>query len=180
MDNFVKTPVKTWFLEFPKNKTIPTPEKGIEVEEWKMPKVKDYLEIYKNIGEEYGWSNRLLMEKKQLISLLNKNSISIFLYYVEGVNAGYFEIDFSTPLKAEIVYLGLAPKYVGKGHGKSIMFEAIRQASNNEENLVWLHTCEYDNKRALETYLKAGFKLIKEEIIEDYYPQNHPAIKNKQ
>lgn len=180
MSNFVKTPVKTWFLEFPKDKAIPESTKGITVEPWKMPEVKDYLAMYTNVGEEYGWSQRLMMEKNQLISLLQRNSVSIFLYYINGVNAGYFEIDFSDPSKAEIVYLGLTPEYVGKGYGKSIMFEAIRKGSQGGKNLVWLHTCEYDHEKALDTYLKAGFEMVKEELRYDYYPENHPAVRSRQ
>lgn len=179
MENFIKIPVRTWFLEFPNDKIITKPQKGVRVEEWKMPEVQDYLGMYKNVGEEYGWSNRLLMEKNQLVSLLEKNSVSIFLYYIDGVNAGYFEIDFSTSQKAEIAYLGLLPEYIGKGFGKSIMHEAIRKASNNGENLVWLHTCEFDHEKALDTYLKTGFKITKEVLQDEYYPENHPAIMNR-
>lgn len=180
MSNFVQIPVKTWFLEYPQNKSIPQPRKGVTVDEWDMPEVKDYLEMYTNVGEKYGWSQRLLMEKAQLISLLKKNSVSIFLYFIDGVNAGYFEIDFSVSNKAEIVYLGLTPDYIGKGYGKSIMYEAIRKASEGGKNLVWLHTCEFDHYKALDTYMKAGFELVKEELRYDYYPDNHPAVRSKQ
>ena len=48
--------------------------------------------MYKKIGEAYGWSKRLLMKKEELLSNLSNNTFSIFLFYVDGVNAGYFEI----------------------------------------------------------------------------------------
>ncbi len=180
MSNFVKIPVKTWFLEYPKNAPIPDPQEGVSVEEWDMPEVKDYLDMYTNVGEKYGWSQRLLMEKTQLVSLLQRNSVSIFLYNIDGVNAGYFEVDFTIDGKAEIVYLGLTPDYIGKGYGKSIMYEAIRKAGQDGQNQVWLHTCEFDHEKALDTYLKAGFEMVKEELRYDYYPENHPAVRSRQ
>lgn len=179
MKDFVSIPAKTWYLEFPQNTTIPETQPNISVEEWQLPVVDDYLALYKNIGEEYGWSQRLLMEKKQLISFLTKQHIHVYLFNIHGENAGYFEIDVSDPGKAEIVYLGLVPKFIGKGYGKALMYEAIRYASDHGKNKVWLHTCEFDHPNALDIYLKAGFVIFKEQIDEELYPASHPSVKNK-
>jgi len=79
--------------------------------------------------------------------------------------------------KAEIVYFGLLPEMVGKGHGKLFLDAAIATSSGNNGDQVWLHTCEYDHAKALEIYQKAGFVIEKETIEQEYYPVDFLSIK---
>ncbi len=180
MDGYTKVAAKTWFLEFPKSKEIPSSKADVSVERWSLPSADEYLQLFHKVGDDYGWTGRLLMEKAQLQQVLQKNErIHVFLFYVDGKEAGYFEINFTPNHEAEIVYLGLVPEFIGHGYGRSLIHEAVRTAYKQGVNRVWLHTCEYDHPKALEIYQKAGFVLYKETIENEYYPNAHQSVIRK-
>lgn len=180
MKGYTKIAVRTWYLEYTKEKALPPVKSGISVEKWAIPQPKEYLELYNKVGKDYGWSGRLTMEKNQLEQMLQKNeNVHVFLYLADNAEAGYFEIDFTKNGEAEIVYLGLLPDFIGKGFGKSLIHEAVRAAYDEGVSRVWLHTCEYDHPHALELYQKAGFHMYDEKMEEAFYPDNHPAVTNK-
>jgi GNAT superfamily N-acetyltransferase len=57
----------------------------------------------------------------------------------------------------EIGYFGLMPHAIGRGLGRWLLGEAIRDAWCGDPTRLWLHTCTLDHPAALPNYLKAGF-----------------------
>ncbi len=168
MKDYKKVAVKTWYLKF--DKTIPGRSAKLKVELWENPSVNEYLEIYNVVGKEWGWAGKLLMPKENLKKILSDERNEVWKCYSKNELIGFFEINRSEKSKAEIVYLGLLPEFIGKGFGKDFLNCAINIASGKNKDGVWLHTCEFDHKKALNTYLKAGFKVEKETIEHEYYP----------
>ncbi len=170
MKSFKKTLVKTWYLEH--RGEIPPLSSQISIERWLHPAIEDYLDLYKSVGKNWGWSGRLLISRNELKQLLLSEENEIWKCYHNNHLIGFFELDKSKGSKVEIVYLGLLPQYIGKGLGKDLLYTCIHTAYTNLTTTVWLHTCEFDHKNALNTYIKAGFSIKKESFDTSYYPDS--------
>jgi ribosomal protein S18 acetylase RimI-like enzyme len=165
---YKQIPVKTWFLKF--EGTLPDVssfEKSIQI--WENPDADTYLELYKEVGTVWGWTGRLLMPREELVKILNSVHNEVWLFKVENEVAGFFELVRSEK-ETEMVYLGLKPGWIGKGLGQKLIQAAVAKSGQNGEK-VWLHTCERDHESALKAYQKAGFKIEREHISLEYYPE---------
>lgn len=170
--------VKTHYLVY--DGLIPQKDAQVDVVKWINPKIEDYLKLYKAIGDKWGWSGRLLLSDSDLKNIIYSNKNEIWLFNHNGVLKGFFEIDKTIKDKSEIVYLGLLPEEIGKGYGRYLLNAAIRKAAKGNRK-VWLHTCEYDHPKALNTYQKAGFVIDSELVVEEYYHENFiKKIENNQ
>jgi GNAT superfamily N-acetyltransferase len=166
-ENFLQIAVRTWYLFF--NGTVPALPTKYIIEQWAKPEADKYLSLYKRVGEPWGWTGRLMLSIEVLQEILDSPLNEVWLFKYEGTVLGFFEIDRSVYGKAEIVYFGLLPEMVGKGHGKPFLDAAIATAAGSDGDKVWLHTCEYDHPKALGIYLKAGFEIEKETIGQEIY-----------
>jgi ribosomal protein S18 acetylase RimI-like enzyme len=167
---YKKVPVKTWYLTFGnKLPEVKLTDSSIIVERWENPSVDEYLEIYKAVGSVWGWTGRLLKTPNELAEILKSVNNEVWLFRVENEVAGFFELVRAED-ETELVYLGLKPNWIGKGLGQKLILSAVSVAGQNEHK-VWLHTCERDHPSALQAYLKAGFKIEKEIISTEYYPE---------
>lgn len=167
---YKQIPTKTWFLKF--EGTLPdisSFEEHIQLKLWENPPIKEYLEIYKEVGKVWGWTGRLLKSQKELAAILESENNEVWLLFVENEVAGFFELVRSEK-EAEIVYLGLKPEWIGKGLGQKLIQASVSVAGQNGEK-IGLHTCERDHPTALQAYLKAGFKIEKELVTMEYYPE---------
>lgn len=167
--NFIKIPVRTWYLKF--EGAIPKIDKRVRLQHWENPPINQYLKMYKLVGEKWGWSGRLTISKTELQQVLNSSNNEVWLFYVDGIKRGFFEIDRSLANKSELVYLGLLPNEIGKGLGSMFLNSAIAVAGIDKQE-IWLHTCEYDHPNALVIYQKAGFKIIRDTVSNEFYPSN--------
>jgi ribosomal protein S18 acetylase RimI-like enzyme len=166
---YKQVPVTTWFLTFEGALPDVSGMKSIHLELWKNPVAKDYIELYKEVGNAWGWTGRLLKSPEELDEILKSDKNEVWLFKVEIEVAGFFEL-IRTEHETEIVYLGLKPSWIGKGLGQKLIQAAISKAGQNGEK-VWLHTCDRDHTSALAAYQKAGFKIEKETVSLEYYPE---------
>jgi len=167
---YKKIPVKTWFLTF--EGSLPDISEWGEfilIEQWKNPPVDEYLKIYTEVGCTWGWTGRLLKSDEELAAILQSENNEVWLFQVENEVAGFFEL-LRSETETEIVYLGLKPEWIGKGLGQKLIQASVYVASQNNHK-VWLHTCERDHSSALQAYLKAGFRIEKETVSMEYYPE---------
>ena len=166
---YKQIPVKTWFLIFEGILPDSSELQSVQLELWKNPDAGEYLELYREVGNIWGWTGRLLKSREDLVEILNSESNEVWLFKFESQIAGFFEL-VRTSNETEIVYLGLKPEWIGKGLGQKLIQAAILKAGQNHEK-VWLHTCERDHASALAAYQKAGFKIEKETVSLEYYPE---------
>jgi len=166
---YKQIPVKTWFLVY--EGTLPEilAFDSIQLKHWENPPAEEYLEIYKAVGSIWGWTGRLLKSPEELTEILQSANNEVWLFLVENEVAGFFEM-VRLENETELVYLGLKPEWIGKGLGQKLIQASVNVAGQNG-NKVWLHTCERDHPKALQSYLKAGFKIEKELISMEYYPE---------
>jgi ribosomal protein S18 acetylase RimI-like enzyme len=167
---YKQIPVKTWFLIFEGSlPDISSFGGSVRMEQWEKPSAAEYLEIYKAVGSVWGWTGRLLKTSEELTEILNSANNEVWLFRIENEVTGFFEL-VRAEGETEIVYLGLKPEWIGKGLGQKLIQASVYVAGQNGEK-VWLHTCERDHESALMAYQKAGFKIEKELISLEYYPE---------
>lgn len=162
-------PVKTWFLIFDGILPDSSELQSIQLERWKNPDAGEYLELYQEVGKDWGWTGRLLKSPEELKEILKSETNEVWLFKFENEVAGFFEL-VRTKNETEILYLGLKHIWIGKGLGQKLIKAAIFKAGRNGEK-VWLHTCDRDHASALAAYQKAGFKIEKETVSLEYYPE---------
>jgi GNAT superfamily N-acetyltransferase len=82
---------------------------------------------------------------------------------VEGVPAGYAELDGRVEGEIELAYFGLVPDFIGQRLGPWLLDWAVRRAWIGARR-VWVHTCTLDHPGALAMYERAGFVRFKTEV----------------
>jgi GNAT superfamily N-acetyltransferase len=116
-----------------------------------------YRHLYETVGTPWVWFERRLMSDTVLAAELAKPTTEIFVLYVSGVPAGFFELDAAEPRETLLSYFGLIPEFIGRRLGPFLLNAAIEQAWSRPIERFWVHTCTFDHPRALPLYQRAGF-----------------------
>jgi GNAT superfamily N-acetyltransferase len=98
-------------------------------------------------------------------ALIEKPEVEIFVLYVGGVPAGYYELDRSDAADIELAYFGLMPEFIGRGYGAYLLRAAVDAAWQHNPKRLWVHTCTYDHPRALGAYQRAGFVVYRRDPV---------------
>ncbi|MBX3495820.1 MAG: GNAT family N-acetyltransferase [Parvibaculum sp.] len=130
------------------------------------PPVHFYRYLYHEIGSHYVWVNRKRLSDEALASIVQNDEVEIYILYSGGVPAGYFELDFRNPERAELSFLGVMPEHVGKGFGRFLLCEAISLAWARSPKRLIVQTCTLDHPRALPLYQRHGFTPYAQEEAE--------------
>ena len=133
------------------------------------PTISFYRYLYNTIGEDWFWWERRALSDAQLATEIHDSNVEIFVLYIDGVPAGYAELDLRIKTEVELAYFGLIPEFIGRGLGSYLLGWAIDEAWQSKPERVWLHTCNFDHPKAIATYQKAGFVPYKQDTttIED-------------
>lgn len=128
-----------------------------------------YRYLYEQVGKPHHWFIRRGMTDEQLQAVFNEGGAEVWVMYVDGCPAGFFEIDLAAmPSTAFIQYFGLVPHYQGRGLSRFMLSEAIAAAWDKQPEKVSIQTNTLDSPRALALYQKAGFTPVNayDELIE--------------
>jgi GNAT superfamily N-acetyltransferase len=158
--------VKTTYLQMfdCPERIVPPPRNGLVVVHAKKPPVAYYRFLYDAVGREYDWTSRKMLSNAELAALLNDPRLEVHVLMVDGVPAGFGELDRRTEGEIELVQFGLMSDFIGQGLGKYFLQWTIDKAWSYSPKRFWLHTCSKDHPAALPNYLKAGFAIYKEEV----------------
>lgn len=121
--------------------------------------------LYREVGSQYHWRDRLVWTDEQCQVRLDAPGVALWVLYTEGTPAGYFELERCADRSVEIVYFGLIPEFIGRGLGKQMLSAAVERAWAMQATRVWLHTCTQDSPAALPNYLRRGFTAFKTETF---------------
>lgn len=116
-----------------------------------------YRFLYDTIGHDYNWNDRKILSDVELANLIHAEGVEVWVLYVSGQPAGYFELAPNGKNTIELEYFGLVPEFQGKGLGKWLLAEAIRAAWAKLPKRVIVQTCTLDGPAALPLYQKMGF-----------------------
>jgi len=148
-------------------RVVPPPRDGLTVVHAKKPSVTYYRFLYDAVGRDYDWTSRQKLSDAELAALLNDPRLEVHVLMVDGVPAGFAELDRRIDGEIELVQFGLMPEFIGQGLGRYFLHWTIDKAWSYNPSRLWLHTDTKDHPAALPNYLKAGFSIYKEEITDE-------------
>ena len=141
---------------------VPAMPHNVRIEKLNVVDLDFYRFMYRSVGWEWFWRDRLEMDDGELESVLSSETTSVHVLYVDNTPAGYVELNREGE-SVEIAYFGLRRQFFGRGLGKLLLTYGIHEAWELATERVWLHTCNLDGPHALENYKKRGFEVYGEE-----------------
>lgn len=135
----------------------------------RRPTVSFYRYLYDAVGRAWMWYERRLLDDAELAAVVQHVLVEVYVLYLDGVPAGYVELDRREDNDVEVAYFGLMPEFIGRGLGRYLLDWAIGRAFEHGPDRLWVHTCNFDHPGALASYQRAGFQAYKQErsIIDD-------------
>lgn len=133
------------------------------------PTVSFYRYLYNTVGGSWLWYERRKMRDEDLRAIIQNPKVEIYVLYVNGVPAGYAELDLRQEPDIELAYFGIMPEFIGQGLGPFLLEWITAKAWSYNPQRFWLHTCTLDHPKALAIYKQAGFVPYKleEKIVDD-------------
>ncbi|MEP4195175.1 MAG: GNAT family N-acetyltransferase [Aliishimia sp.] len=135
--------------------------------------VETYLDVFRRVGQDWLWFERLKTPAADLAALLHDPKVSIFTLMKNGQAEALLELDFREHGVCELAYFGLTPALIGSGAGAYLMDRAIEAAWAAEIDEFQLHTCTLDSPQAMDFYIRSGFKPYKRKIEVSEDPRTH-------
>jgi GNAT superfamily N-acetyltransferase len=151
---------------------LPAPAPAeLSVHSVEQPTLDWYRNLYRAVGQEWLWFNRLRMTDQELSATIHHPQVHVYALSEGSEDKGLLELDSRSSHsisgkenEIEIAYFGLTPDLIGQGAGQYFMAHALSAAWSRNPQRVWVHTCTLDHPHALSFYLKAGFKPYKRAI----------------
>lgn len=125
-----------------------------------------YRYLYDTIGRDYFWINRRVLSDDALLKIIHDEKVHIYVLYVEGVPAGFAELDLRKMPTADLAFLGIMPEFLGQGLGRFLLCETIETAWMHHPQKLTVQTCTLDHPRALSLYQRNGFSPCRQEEVE--------------
>jgi len=148
------------YLEMTERPISPTPARPaqkIALLRAESPSVSYYRYLYREVGKDWLWWERLSMNESDLEAIIQDEKVEIYTLFVGGVPAGYGELDRRNSPDIELAYFGLMPEFIGQGLGGYFLRWMIDQAWTYEPKRLFVHTCTEDHPAAIHNYQRHGF-----------------------
>lgn len=144
-------------------RTVSPPRDGLAVLHAKQPTIGYYRYLYDAVGRDWNWMSRKRLTDADLAAIIHDPRNEVHVLHVDGVPAGFAELDRRTGDAIELVQFGLMREFIGQGLGRYFIHWTVDRAWSYSPQRLWLHTCTEDHPAAIPNYLKAGFQVYKEE-----------------
>lgn len=132
--------------------------------------------FYAAIGGQWFWLERRSWTLAQWTEYLaNPQKIETWVLGVEGVPAGYVELEKKEPGVVEIAYMGLLSTFIGSGLGAHLLSSACERAFALGAMTVLLNTCNLDHPKARANYEARGFRAFRTEVKRKEVPVIPPG-----
>lgn len=142
--------------EHPGRTSIDLPQ-GVQVVRATSPTVAYYRFLYHEVGDQWVWTDRKRLEDAALAKLIQDPRIEIDVLWVDGVPAGFAELDFRKSPLMQLAYFGLMAPFIGRGLGRLFLTWTIDRAWQRAISKLTVHTCTLDHPNALQNYKNRGF-----------------------
>ena len=127
--------------------------------------------LYREIGKDYYWKDRLFWSDKNWSDYVSQPGYQLHTLYKDKNLVGYYEVLSDNYLNFEIAYFGIFKEFFGRKMGGYLLSYAIKNSFYQGAKKVWVHTCTLDHPNALKNYLARGMKIFKTEKI-FFNPEN--------
>jgi GNAT superfamily N-acetyltransferase len=145
-------------------RVVPAPRDGLSVLHARHPTISYYRYLYDAVGARWQWVRRTKYSDEELARIIHDPRDEIHVLHVDGVPAGFAELDRRVEGEVELNQFGLVAEFIGQGLGKWFLQWTIDRAWSYAPKRFWLHTCTKDHPNALPNYVKAGFESYKVEV----------------
>jgi GNAT superfamily N-acetyltransferase len=158
--------IKVTYLQMfsPPKRVVPPPRDGLLVLHARQPTIAYYRYLYDAVGRRWQWVRRKKYSDEELARTIHDPRDEIHVLHVDGVPAGFAELDRRIEGEIELNQFGLTAEFIGQGLGKWFLQWTIDRAWSYNPRRFWLHTCTLDHPNALPNYQKAGFVVYQEEM----------------
>ena len=161
----METQVTTYYLELrsveelePSGPEVP----DLEIREAKIASPELVRFLYTAVGRAWRWTDRLSWPYSKWLAHLERPEVEVWIAYLEGVIAGYVELERQPGESVEIAYFGLLRQFMGRGIGGLFLSDTVERAFGKGARRVWLYTCSLDSPRRGDR-LRFGFGLYHDE-----------------
>jgi GNAT superfamily N-acetyltransferase len=163
MEPVVRVGVDVTFMRMDRPPADPAPvlPPGCDVRVIAPCSVAEYRFLYDTVGAPHVWWLRRTMPDRELANLLAIPAVSIHVLYRDDEPAGFYELDRAAMPNVNLSYFGLMPHVVGARVGYAFLCHAVRTAWTAGVRGMSVNTCTADHPRALPTYLRAGFRVVR-------------------
>ena len=120
--------------------------------------VNFYRYLYDAVGRPWYWTDRKKLSDNELSVIIQDDEVEIYVLYVGGAPAGFYELDARRMPEVELAYFGIMPNYIGLGLGPYLLVQALDMMWQKEPDRVLVNTCTLDHPRALPMYQRMGFR----------------------
>lgn len=121
------------------------------------PSVEFYRFLQEGAGTPRSRRRAGSMSDDELFSWLSDEAIEVFVLFMGGAPAGFFELDRRVEDEVEVAHVGLLPEFQGRGLGKYLVAIAVETAWDHDPVRVWTSADADDDSRAFLLYQWAGF-----------------------
>lgn len=162
------------FLEMRERPTMPPPpaptRSKVALLRAVKPTVAFYRFLYDRVGAPWLWWERSKLDDEALARIVQDEGVEVYVLYVEGVPAGFAELDCRDAPEVQLSYFGLMPEFIGQGLGPYLLYSAIDIAwSQHQPTRLSVNTNTLDHARALPLYQRFGFQPVRrqeEEVVD--------------
>lgn len=126
--------------------------------------IGSYRSLFRAVGTPWLWTGRLLLDDNTLDAILKSDDTETWVIRQNGAAIGLVELDFSPDQACELAYFGMVKTATGQGLGGPMMALAQKRAFARNVGRFFVHTCNWDDPRALAFYQKAGFRAYKSAV----------------
>ena len=155
----------------------PSPIKNLALLRANKPTAAFYRYLYASVGAPWLWYERSIIDDATLLPLIDDEKVEIYVLYVHGTPAGYFELNLKEFPQIELAYFGLMPEFIGMKLGPYLLGQAIDTAWAHDPERLWVHTCDLDHPSALSLYQRMGFEPYAQETETIDDPRiSHPEL----
>ena len=148
----------------PAQEPLPPPAPGVTLARRRGMAAADYLQLYRAIGDDWLWWNRLTWDGARLGAYLAADETEVYVAEAQGEEIGLMELNLRPAPAIEIRYFGLVPSWIGKGLGGWLLAHALAAARRHRPERVILNTCTLDHPDALAFYQRHGFAITHSEV----------------
>jgi ribosomal protein S18 acetylase RimI-like enzyme len=141
-----------------------------------QPTVSFYRYLYDAVGREWFWTDRKRYTDAELKEILEHPANDLFVVYVEGSPAGFFELNRREMPTIDLAYFGILPDFIGGRLGPWLLGQALDEIWRHDPERATVNTCTLDHPSALPMYQRYGFQAYGREDVPAPWHRQVPAM----
>ena len=166
----------------PKRVPFVQPRGSLALLQAKAPPPSFYRYLYGAVGGPWLWAGRLGLSDEQLVDLLDSADMSLHVLYVDGVPAGFAELDLSGLVSQERVrlrHIGLLPSFIGHGYGRYLLTWVVDAAWQLKPQVLETSVRSLDHPHGVALLQQHGFAVVGQDVEEIDDPRRSGLVAPK-